>query len=100
MLKITIIDGPKEQRLILEGRLAEPDLSALTTAWEEVQSSLQGRRCVVDLRSATRIDHSGEGILLDMKREGAHFIACGISTTHQLERLGIKCRGSASKSCH
>jgi ABC-type transporter Mla MlaB component len=100
VLKITIVDGPEEQRLILEGRLAEPDLSALKSVWEEARSSLGGRRCVVDLRSATRIDHSGEGILLDMMRAGARFIACGVSTTHQLERLGIKCRGSASKVCH
>jgi len=97
MLKITIIDSPTEQRLVLEGRLTEPDISELDSAWENVRGARGTRTCIVDLRDATFMDRGGERILLRMKREGARFIACGVSTTHRLEELGIKCKGSVSK---
>jgi len=97
MLKITIIDGSTEQRLVLEGRLTEPDLSALQSAWKDARTTLGTRNCLVDLRNATFIDQSGERTLLEMKREGARFIACGVSTTNQLEQLGIQCKDSVPK---
>lgn len=97
MLKITIIDTANEQKLVLEGRLTEPDASELESAWETARGPRGRRMCVVDLRNATFIDQSGEKILLRMKGEGAQFIACGVSTTHQLQELGIKCKGSVSK---
>jgi len=49
------------------------------------------RPCVIDLRNATYIDQTAEKILLDMKRSGARFIACGVCTRHRLEQLGITC---------
>lgn len=97
MLKITIIDGPTEQRLVLEGRLAEPNLPILKSAWEGARTARGTRQCLVDLRSTTFIDRSAEQVLLELKREGAQFIACGVSTTHQLEQFGIKCKGSTPK---
>jgi len=98
MLKITIIDTPAEQKLVLEGRLIEPDISELESAWENARGARGLRACIVDLRNATFLDQSGERTLLRMKREGAEFIACGVSTTHRLEELGIKCKGSVPKS--
>ena len=97
MLKVTIVENPTEQRLVLEGRLTEPDISELDSAWEKVREARGTRRCIVDLRNATIMDQSGESILLRMKREGAQFIAGGVSTTHRLDELGIKCKGSAPK---
>jgi len=98
MLKITIIDGPTEQRLVLEGRLTEPGLSELKSAWEEAHRARGTRKCLVDLRNATFIDQCGARILAEMKQQGAQFIACGVSTTHQLEQLGIKCKRCFPKS--
>jgi len=92
MLKITVIDTPSEQKLILEGRLAEPDLAVLESAWEHALEALGKRICIIDLTNATSIDPQAEGILLDMKRHSAQFVACGISTKHQLEQLGIQCK--------
>ena len=92
MLKITLIDTPSEQKLVLEGKLAKPDLAVLESAWEQARSKLGNRYCVVDLSNATSIDPSAEGVLLDMKRHAAQFVACGISTKHQLEQMGIPCR--------
>ncbi len=98
MLKITILDTPAEQKLVLEGRLMEPDISELESAWQNARGARGTRRCVVDLRNATFIDESGERILLDMQGEGAQFIACGVFTKHRLERVGIKCRRSVQNT--
>ena len=93
MLKITIIETPTEQTMVLEGRLTEPYVPELESAWKNARRATATRRLIVDLRSATYIDQKGERLLLHMKRRGAQFIACGISTTHQLAQLGITCRG-------
>jgi len=53
-------------------------------------------RLIVDLRNTTFIDKKSEKVLVHMKHGGAQFIACGISTTHQLEDLGILCKGAMS----
>jgi anti-anti-sigma regulatory factor len=97
MLKITLIETPDEQKLVLEGKLIAPDLSELKTAWEGAHRRQEIRRRIVDLRNTTFIDPSGEQVLIDMKREGAQFIACGVSTTHQLKRLGIRCQRAPLK---
>lgn len=98
MLKITIIDTPAEQKLVLEGRLVKSNISELESAWKNAQGARETRRCVVDVRNATFIDESGEKILLDMQEDGAQFIACGVFTKHRLERLGIRCQGNAPKA--
>jgi anti-anti-sigma regulatory factor len=100
MLKITIIETSTEQRLVLEGKLTEPYISELESAWEKSRRSNCALRRVVDLRSATFIDKSGERILVHMKLDGAHFIACGVSTTHQLDRIGIACGADSGSKPH
>ena len=90
MLKITVIDTPSEQKLVLEGRLTEPDLNLLESAWENTRGTRGNRVCIIDLRNATFLDQSAERILLNMKRGSARFVACGVCTKHQLEQLGIQ----------
>ncbi len=92
MLKITIIDRPTERRLILEGRLTAPDVSELETAWQASRRTNRTLPRVVDLRNVTYIDQSAERILLDMSKEGAQFMACGVANTYRLEQLGIRCK--------
>jgi len=90
MLKITVVDTTTEQTLVLEGRLTEPDISALESTWENTRRTRGSRPCVVDLRNVTFIDESAETILLDMNTAGAEFIARGVANTYRLEQLGIK----------
>jgi hypothetical protein len=98
MLKITIIDTPREQRLVLEGRLATPGLAELEATWQRARTRLGTRRCMVDLRNTTFIDESAERILLEMQGEGAQFMAYGVFTKHRMQQLGIKCKGSNPKA--
>ena len=93
MLKITIIESSTEQTMVLEGRLTEPYLPELESVWKNARRSNAARKLIVDLREATYIDQKCERLLLHMKRHGAKFIACGVSTTHQLAQLGITCCG-------
>ncbi|MFB3902545.1 MAG: hypothetical protein ACE15E_03770 [Acidobacteriota bacterium] len=92
MLKITVVGRGTEQRLVLEGRLAEEDVSELQSAWERVRRAVGLRACVVDLRNVTFIHPGVERVLVGMHSEGAQFIACGVANTYRLEELGIKCK--------
>ena len=87
MLRITKIDTPTEQKLILEGRLTEPWIADLSSHWEDMRHAHPKRKLVVDLRGVTRIDSSGESALALMKAEGAEFMASGIRIKHLLEDL-------------
>jgi len=87
MLRIAINESAAEQRWILQGRLAGPNVAELDASWGRTQSGRQGRKCVVDLSEVTFIDQSGEEALRAMMKEGARFIACGVCVKHILENL-------------
>jgi anti-anti-sigma regulatory factor len=91
MLRITVIERLTERILVLEGKLTKPYIAEVESAWQKACGASPVCSCVVDLRNTTFIDQSGERILLDMKQNGARFIACGVSTTDQLHRIGISC---------
>ena len=90
MLRITKIDTPSEQKLILEGRLTEPWIADLGSHWEETRHAHPERRIVVDLSGVMRIDRAGEGAIALMKTEGAGFLARGIRMKHLLEGLEVE----------
>ncbi len=94
MLRITITNTPTEQRLVLEGRLVRDGLLELESAWKKARLSNGKGSFVVDLRNITFIDQSAERVLLDMNREGALFLARGVSNTYRLAQLGIKCKST------
>jgi hypothetical protein len=90
MLRITKVDTPFEQRLILEGRLTEPWIAELRSHWEETRHTHPERKFVVDLRGVIRIDRDGEDALALMKTEGAGFLAAGIRMKHLVQDLEIE----------
>jgi len=87
MLKITIADTAMEERWTLQGRLAAPWVGELKTSWKRAHSSVQGRRCIVNLEEVTFIDKSGERILRSMSKQGASFVASDVYVKHVLDRL-------------
>jgi ABC-type transporter Mla MlaB component len=87
MLRLTKHENSTEQRLILEGRLTAPWAADVYASWSELRQAHPGRKVVVDLRGVTRVDHDGENALALMKREGAKFLATGISIKHILKTL-------------
>ena len=90
MLKITNSATVDEERWILCGQLAGPWVAELRSNWDQVRDRSGGRRYVIDLSDVTLIDGSGEGLLGELRNEGAEFVAKGVYTKHILENLKSK----------
>jgi anti-anti-sigma regulatory factor len=87
LLKITITETPTERRFLVEGRLVEPWVKELETAWQETLCKQDGRACVFDLNDVTFVDKSGERLLRALWKAGGQFVARGVYTKHVLEEV-------------
>ncbi len=91
MLRITNRANVNEERWILAGQLAGPWVEELRSNWEQVRDRHRDlsddRRYVIDLSDVTCVDESGEGLLGELRDEGAEFVAKGVYTNHLLENL-------------
>ena len=87
VLRITITDGPEEQRWALEGRLSGPWVAQLKSNWKKSHGLNGNRKCVVDVSGVTFVDLEGERVLAAMVKDGAEFFATGVYTKHVLETL-------------
>jgi len=87
MLKITNSGTVDEERWIFSGQRAGAWVAELRSNWEQVRDRSGGRRYVIDLRDVTLIDESGEGLLGELRNDGAEFVAKGVYTKHILENL-------------
>lgn len=65
MLKTLIIESGAERRLMVAGRLVEPQVHELREAWSKVKTDLGAREPVVDLKNVTEISKEGESAILD-----------------------------------
>src|SRR5438874_13194139 len=83
MLKISIVEGKKQRRLGVEGRLVAPWSDELKAACERARSGLDGRELVIDLKNLTTISQQGENLLLELIKQGVRFRGCG-AYTHEL----------------
>jgi hypothetical protein len=90
MLKITNSTTASEDRWFLYGQLAGPWVAELRSNWDQVRDQSRGRRCVIDLSDVTYIDAHGQGLLSDLKGEGAEFVASGPYTQYLLKNLKVK----------
>jgi anti-anti-sigma regulatory factor len=87
MLRVTILETSTEQKFVLEGKLTEPWVSDLESAWNSTRQARRGRMCIVDLRDITLVDESGKRILAAMCSEGVQFIVRGVNTRCLVEEL-------------
>jgi hypothetical protein len=93
MLKITVVEGRRRRRLIIEGKLTPPWAAELATACERASTDLQNRELIVDLRSLTGISPDGEAALVQLMREKVKFL-CGVYMREVLKQLARKTRNS------
>jgi hypothetical protein len=89
MLKISVVEGPRRRRLILEGKLIAPWVAELTTACESARADLHDRQLIVDLTSLTAISPEGERVLLELIDEKIQF-QCGVYMKEVLRQLAHK----------
>lgn len=96
MLRVTIHDSASELRLHLEGRLAGPWVQEAALCWKAAQSTISGRRVLVDLRSVDFVDSDGEQLLVSMCRSGVQLQAASPMMTHLIEEVAAAAQESAS----
>jgi anti-anti-sigma regulatory factor len=89
MLKISLVDGQRQRRLIVEGTLVAPWASELVIACEETRVDLDGRELIVDLRGVTGIGSEGESVLLQLMRDKTK-LQCGLFMSEVLRQLARK----------
>ena len=66
MFKISITDTPAQRKLVVEGKLVEPWVDELRTAWRNMSRALDRRKLVIDLSSVSVI--SARGLQLSCSR--------------------------------
>jgi anti-anti-sigma regulatory factor len=92
MLKISILEGRKQRRLVVEGKLVAPWSDELKAACERAGSGLNGRELVIDLKNITTISGQGEDLLLELMKQGVGFGGCGMYTSEILNQVARRLR--------
>ncbi len=87
MLKISIVEGRKQRRLVVEGKLVAPWSDELKAACERAGAGLDGRELVIDLKNLTTINQQGESLLLELMKQGIRFRGCGVYTNEILKQV-------------
>jgi len=52
-MRVTVLDGKAEQMLTVEGKVAEPFVAELESAWEKTRQDGGSRPTVIDLTEVT-----------------------------------------------
>lgn len=90
MLKISMVDGRTQRRLVLEGKLVAPWAAELRTACQKAKTDLKGRELLVEVKNLTAINQAGENVLLELMKEGVKFRGFGVFTKHMLKQLASR----------
>ena len=98
MLKISIIEGQTERRLVVEGKLVGPWAAELRSACEEVSTDLFGRKLLIDMRHVTAISQEGENVLFELIQKGVKFRCHGVFTKHVLKQVARRANGNPGKA--
>ncbi len=88
MLRISIIEGRRQRRLIVEGKLVGPWAAELKSACNEAKADLRDRELVIEMKQVTTISQEGENVLLELISDGVKFFCRGMFTKHVLKQLG------------
>ena len=96
MLKISVVDGRSQRRVIVEGKLIAPWVAELRTACERARADLEDRELIIDLKNVTAINGEGENALLELMKQRVKF-RCGVFTENLLKELTRRRRGSIQK---
>lgn len=98
MLKISMIEGKQERRLIVEGKLVGPWAAELKSVCEETRHDLGGRGLVVDMRHLTAISQEGENVLFELIQTGVKFRCQGVFTKHVLKQVARRANGNHGRA--
>ena len=91
MLKISVVEGPRRRRLVVEGKLIEPWVAELISEYIKAKEHFDGRELIVDIANLSSISPAGETALLELVDDNARF-RCGVFMTEVLKQLGSRRR--------
>jgi hypothetical protein len=91
MLKISVVDGQRQRRIIVEGALIARWTDELVTVCEEARTDPQGLELVVDVRGLTAISAVGANLLLQLMRDKIK-LQCGVYVRELLRQLARDAR--------
>ncbi|HWO29185.1 MAG TPA: hypothetical protein VNO32_10350 [Candidatus Acidoferrum sp.] len=97
MLKISIVEGHTERRLIVEGKLVGPWVAELRSACEIVNPDRFGRKLIIDMKHVTAISQEGENVLFELVQKGVKFRCRGVFTKHVLKQVARRANGNPGK---
>ena len=97
MLKISTVEGRKQRRLVVEGKLVAPWSDELKATCERAGSGLNGRELVVDLKILTTISEAGENVLVELMKQRVKVRCCGVFTKYVLKQLTRRVRRNGSQ---
>jgi anti-anti-sigma regulatory factor len=92
MLRISIVEGRKQRRLVVEGKLVAPWAAELTKACEKARADLDERKLVVEVKNVAAISEAGENVLLALMNDGVKLRASGVFTKRVLKELARRAR--------
>ena len=87
MMKISLVDGPTQRRLTVEGKLITPWAAELRSACEDARVNLVGRDLVVEMKHVTTISQEGENVVIQLINAGVKFRCRGVFTRRVLKQL-------------
>jgi hypothetical protein len=82
MLKISLIDSPRQRRLVVEGNAAE-----LRNACQEASADLRDRELVIEMKHVTTIGQEAQNVIVDLLNRGIKFRCNGVFTKDVLKQL-------------
>jgi hypothetical protein len=87
VLKISLIDSPRQRRLIAEGKLIAPWAAELKNACQQASVDLRGRELIVEMKQITMISQEGENLILELITGGIKLRCGGVFTKHVVKQL-------------
>ena len=98
MLKISIIEGHTQRRLVVEGKLVGPWAAELRGVCEKANTDLFGRKLVIDMKHVAAISQEGENVLFELIQKGVKFRCRGVFTKHVLKQVARRADGNPGKA--
>ena len=91
MLKISVVEGPRRCRLVLEGMLVEPWVAEVISEYTKAKGHLDGRELVIDITNLSAVSPAGKAALLLLLDDNAKFQS-GVFMKEVLKQLASKRR--------
>ena len=86
-MKISLIDSPRQRRLVVEGKLIAPWAAELRNACQEARADLRGRELVIEMKHVTSISQEGENVILELINGGIPFRCQGVFTKQVVKEV-------------